>query len=611
MIRRSAARRLASPALVLAILVVLAMGAALLVLGTRSPASLAKVVNAMSPDGSADSFDDKRLRALVSSARLFGAVHLAAGLFLGACFRPARRVAARLLGGLPTLLALAASRAGALARRERTAMIALLLITLGAAIARALHLAMPIRGDEAINYMQFARRHLAFALSDYAHPNNHILYTFLAHLSTKLLGGGLLGIRLPVLVVGTALVPMVYVLARAFFRPGAALAGAALAAFQPYLVFYSVCGRGYILLALCFVAALVMARRIVRSPTHGALAVFALACALGFWAIPTMLLAAAGAALWIVGESLLTRHRSTHARLLRRLAGWGAVTLWMILALYTPVFVISGVESVTNNPFVQPMPASEFYPEVVKRSLEFERFLDAGLPRVVAVAMAALALSALILHRRIATHRLPLIVPLAIGAAIVVYAKHSAPYGRVWTYLVPLYCVMAGAGLVAIVQSFRREDRASASTSLASAGAAAAALALPLAVNRAVWSLPEASIFESPREVVDYLHANAKDGDRVLMAWPALPAVEYHALRTSLPSWVIKRPPGGPPFTMVIIDEADLDYFNRKLAFRQVGPIRPEQLTTIMELKGGRLCRLDPPHSPDPPAGAAPAPAGH
>jgi hypothetical protein len=157
----------------------------------------------------------------------------------------------------------AGGQAWAALRAEEGAHLVALAGVLGAGAALRLHhLAGPMRCDEAFTFLNYVSKPLALELAHYSEPNNHLLNTALAHLTVWLFGGEPWAIRLPVLVVGTAAVPVSYLAVRLHFGRHAALLAAAAVAAAPELVKYSTNARGYAFVVLAFLLLLALAARL-------------------------------------------------------------------------------------------------------------------------------------------------------------------------------------------------------------------------------------------------------------------------------------------------------------------------------------------------------------
>src|SRR5262245_7217231 len=106
------------------------------------------------------------------------------------------------------------------------------------------------------------------------------LYFVLAWLWTRPFGTGEVGLRSLSALLGTAAIPVFYAAARELCSRRAALIVAALAAFNPLLVWYSQEARSYSLLVLLSALSLWGFARLLRRPDGVAAAVWALASAL-------------------------------------------------------------------------------------------------------------------------------------------------------------------------------------------------------------------------------------------------------------------------------------------------------------------------------------------
>ena len=108
----------------------------------------------------------------------------------------------------------------------------------------------PMRYDESLNYYQFTSRSPSYILTHY-NPGNHVLHTIMVRVSTELFGRTPFGLRFPVFVGGTLLIPVTALLAWVLFRDRwTALLSALAVAGSAQLVEYSANARGYVWLAL-------------------------------------------------------------------------------------------------------------------------------------------------------------------------------------------------------------------------------------------------------------------------------------------------------------------------------------------------------------------------
>ncbi|MBI3789792.1 MAG: glycosyltransferase family 39 protein [Gemmatimonadetes bacterium] len=235
--------------------------------------------------------------------------------------------------------------------------VALALIIGCAIVLRATFLAQPVRYDEAVTIMAYAREPLVTAASLYDAPNNHVFNSVLAHLASRVAGDTLWAYRLPVFVAGILTVPATWLAGRRLFGPEAGLLGAALAASNFALVLFSTNSRGYAIQTLLFVLLVAASLTLFETRRWRPWLAFGVVGALGFYTIPTMLMGWGGLMLWFLLESAVTRRGWPERALVVRLAITNGVLTVLTLALYAPVFIVSGWRALTQNPWVTPITA--------------------------------------------------------------------------------------------------------------------------------------------------------------------------------------------------------------------------------------------------------------
>ena len=236
-------------------------------------------------------------------------------------------------------------------------------ILLGAALRFYALGAKSLWGDEINTAVKFVRLP-AWDIVTHLDPNNHPLFSLLAHLFTlqganpPLPAAGIGGpgqeflLRVPAALLGIAAIPAVYRLGRAAVSPGVGLGAAFLLAISPYHLGYSQEARGYSALVLFTTLSLLYLLRAIKTgerrhsrqkrPDAGPVAAFAVATVLAlyshlFAALPI------GAALCLLAVYGLADLRA--GRLLRfRLRAWAVTMLFIAVAiavLYAPLWLAS------------------------------------------------------------------------------------------------------------------------------------------------------------------------------------------------------------------------------------------------------------------------------
>lgn len=329
------------------------------------------------------------------------------------------------------------------------------------------------------------------------------LYFLLAWLAAKL-GDAIWLLRLPSLLAGTALVPLVYVVGLRFTSRSGALVATALAALSPFMVFYSTEARAYALLALLVLLSTFALLQALDGRGRTWWAAYALAACAAMYAHYTAALVLAPQAAW----ALWTQREHRRAVLAANAAAVLAFAPWLpslsddtgavaqrVIGAFEP-FGVDAVQrsllrSTAGNPYmsVQDLP---------------------GEPALVLLGLAAAtALAGLAVQARRSRLRYPartgLLLVLAlgapVGAALYSLAGDDIYIARNMSVSLPGLWLTAGAAIAAIPRP---------------AGIAAGVLALGAFAIGAAKTLDDDSRRPAYREIARYVDAGARPADAVL-----------------------------------------------------------------------------------------------
>jgi hypothetical protein len=424
------------------------------------------------------------------------------------------------------------------------------LLVLATAV-RLVFISQPMRYDEALTFNEFASRPLYYGLSFYPEPNNHLLNTLLMHVAYVGLGNQPWVLRLPALVAGVLLVLATYALGRVLYDRAVGLGATALVAASSYLVEYSTNARGYTLAALCFVVVLCLLIVAVRRDSLSALLLAAVVGAFGFYAVPTMLYGLALGAAWLA----IALARASTQRLTPATAVVGALLVGLgVSLLYLPVVLISGPEALLVNRFVVPLGATELLDQLPVSLARTGQLWNRDLPLVAALLLAAGCVVASVLDAR--RGQVPLAGLALAVCGVLVLAQRVAPFERVWMFLLPLYLVVACAGLLTLVRRF------------VPAGGSALRVAVPLVLAAGVTLLtvtsgaipasPETGVFADAQSVASTLRGRLGPGEAVLTQLPAsLPELQYYFPKAGLGIDSLVRNPSAAEHVYVAVAPND------------------------------------------------------
>ena len=197
-------------------------------------------------------------------------------------------------------------------------LLAVALLTVAGFAVRLRGIGQSLGGDELLSWFGTWKQPLSVVLQrspEYRDPNPPLF--FLLAKASEAMGDPTVTIRLPSLIAGTLLIPLVWLLARRVANDRAALAAAGLAAFNLTAVFYSNEARPYELLAFLGALSALLLLKALDSGRAGWWLGWALASAAVMYTHYTgvfVVLAGFGWACW------------SHRDRLRRLFGWAALS---------------------------------------------------------------------------------------------------------------------------------------------------------------------------------------------------------------------------------------------------------------------------------------------
>jgi hypothetical protein len=317
---------------------------------------------------------------------------------------------------------------------SRGHILALLIIVSVGILLRLRYLIEPPRIDEATTYRLYAGRS-PFYLFLYSLPNNHVLHSALVWISCRVFGNTLWALRLPALLAGLAVIPLMYATARRMGGRNAGLWAAGLIAVSGPFVVYSVNARGYTLQAALFLLMLYTAAEILDGGGPACWIVFSVAATAGFFTAPTMLysyLVGAGWLLWSGGR-----------RVLWPLVISGAMTALAVLVLYMPVVIVSGLDLLIR--VVRALPVEGFWAAAKRFPMFLLWLLHGGDPLPVKALIALGTFLSLIINarRRNGAH---LLLILLLVLLIVPPMQRFVPPPRVLLPLFTVYYLAAALG---------------------------------------------------------------------------------------------------------------------------------------------------------------------
>jgi hypothetical protein len=439
---------------------------------------------------------------------------------------------------------------GRLQHENTPYLLALLCISLLSIALRLAFLSQPMRFDEAFTFLRFASKPLSEGLTQYSEPNNHLFHTLLVHVAYSLFGDLPWVIRLPALLAGIALVPLVYYATRQHYNPEAGLLAAAFAGSSSVLIEFSTNARGYMLVCCFFMALLGLAHHLRCLSDRPRWGVFALFTALGMYTIPTMFYPLEIVSAWLLLSILVENTRQPRRVLLASFLLALLLAACLTLVIYLPVIEASGLDSLTGNRYVQALPWQNF---VLQIPILLERLWliwNRDVPVPVQWMLVIGFVTSVIFHRRLARHPIPIVLAAALSLIPTLVVQRVIGFPRTWLFLLPLYFMLASAGIIYLVQvccqrleaprpvflrTLLKEAQQHVRT-LYAALALVVSLALGLSVlqNQSILMSDETGALRGAESFTLLLKDRLQPGDAVLALRPADAPLEYYFRRNGL-----------------------------------------------------------------------------
>ncbi len=402
----------------------------------------------------------------------------------------------------------------------------LALIVLCGLTFRIAGLNSPVDYDEAYTVVEYASRSWWTIISDYSLPNNHIFHSLLVRASLSLFGMHAWSIRLPTLLAGLGIIIAVYILGRALYSPETGLVTAALAAFLPEVIRYSISARGYSLVGLFTLLLFWLANQAVHKPHWRIWVLMSLTSALGLWTIPVMFYPAGAAYLWIVLEG------PHNWKFISRWLASGLGTGVLSLVFYSPALYFSGIRRVFANGFVQPVEAGKYFDWLlIARLRETLAAWTSNIPWGLVIILAVGFLLSLLLHPKIGNSHWPLAVVVLAWCTFLVLTRRPEVFDRFWSWLVAPMLVWCAGGLVETSRTGKRIFRIFPKIIV---GVSILGLVTSTIINLPGIA-PAWNKTGNPQAAAQFVEKQMSTGDSILVGYPNNASLWYYLMELNTP----------------------------------------------------------------------------
>jgi len=424
------------------------------------------------------------------------------------------------------------------------------------ALLRIGYVNQPMRYDEAVTYLRFASQSWSTIISSYPYPNNHVFHSLLVKASISLLGTAPWAIRIPALLAGIAMIPLVFLVGRRLFGPLRAYVSAALVASSGELTLYSSNARGYTIVCALTLVLLDLALRLRTTSSARLWIASVVVAALGLWTVPVMVYPAGGLALWLALSALIGD--TTNGRKDLSLIALAVLVTAIITALlYSPIVNHEGLAALTGNKFVVGNRWPVFFVQLAGSIKDVPRTWALGLPLPLAIALVLCIGVGMVEARRISGLRVSIVAGAYVWCAIALLVGHHAPFARVWLFLLAPAALLAGCGLVHVLSQMPVARRGLEEFGAELALLLSMALSATVLLSRDISKSLDTGTFPDAEIIAHDLSPVLRSGDRVLAPIPSNAPLQYYFLRQALDTTYLSAAPNDSATVYLIINTAE------------------------------------------------------
>jgi hypothetical protein len=286
----------------------------------------------------------------------------------------------------------------------------------------------PLFTDEVFSYVYFVSRGFLVSASYYPGPNNHVFYSELCTFTDLFFNDPRLIMRLPSFIISMVLSFVLFLSVKKYYGFLTGLFTLVLFSFSDHVNFYSIQGRGYILLTFfTFIAGYSLIKYLYgRKDVY--LLFFILSSVLGFYTIPVFLYPFLSFAIFTLFIIVSNKWWND---VFRFFIVFGVIAMLVVL-FYLPILLCNDFNIITGNAWVAP--SKNFSAELFPYLLRVNHYLwNREYDIIITIVVAAGVLSFLLSDKKKEESvfgLLFLIVPL-----IAISIQKVIPFERVWLYL--------------------------------------------------------------------------------------------------------------------------------------------------------------------------------
>ena len=415
-----------------------------------------------------------------------------------------------------------------LIKEDKVELILLIIITVIAIIIRLFCINQPMRHDEAITFLNFAKKPFLKIVSDYSSSNNHVLHTILVHIFYKILGNKEWVIRLPAFIAGIFIIPTSYFAAKAFYNKFAALIACGLIASSSALVEYSTNARGYTILTLLFLLTLILAKYIKDNNNKAAILIFAILTALGFYTLPMFLYPAGIVFIWLILSTILNDTKIGKKLLSKNILIAFTYIILITFILYIPIFIFTTTESGIVKDAIKSQTFIEYFKNLPLWLKSTWNSWNRDIPIAIIIILIIGFISSIILNKKLKAPKVPAILAAIIWLIPILLIQRPTMYERLWLFLLPLYLIISSSGIEYLLSIIIKKQFVYRIIIIFIVLSLTVGLGINIIKNKSVYYSKETGTLRDAENITIFLEDFLQPKDRIILGCPSEWPLPYY-----------------------------------------------------------------------------------
>ena len=314
----------------------------------------------------------------------------------------------------------------------------------------------PITNDEAFTFINYVNPGFAASLSYYNLTNNHILHSLLCNVFNLLPVSPVYTLRIASFIVGAVTLIVVFILFRKLLSNKAAFFAFLFFSFVPPIIQYGFLARGYSLILLFTTISTFVLFELVHDNKNRKKhwLIFIISSVLGFYSIPIYLYVFVSH--FVFYFIYLVRVSDDIIRNLKELVVISAIIGLLVIVLYSPIVLVSGLDALIGNEVIESLSISQFTEQFPEFFMDYILWIFGGSIYLTGLSLVVTSVG-LIYSFKKKQNLFILIVSFILVPILVASIQRIELYNRLFVFVILFISMAIGLFVELLLYTFKRK----------------------------------------------------------------------------------------------------------------------------------------------------------